>query len=64
MSEIVERLLPDLVIVNGKVLTVDKDFTVAEALAVKDGRIVAVGSNEEIRRLIGPRTEVIDAEGR
>jgi len=64
MSEIEERLLPDLVIVNGKVLTVDEDFTVAEALAVKDGRIVAVGSNEEIRRLIGPGTEVIDAEGR
>jgi hypothetical protein len=55
---------PNLVLVNGKVLTVDREFTVAEAVAVRDGRILAVGTNEQIRRLIGPTTRVVDAGGR
>ncbi|MFI1383467.1 amidohydrolase [Embleya sp. NPDC020886] len=54
----------DLVLTNGRVLTVDAAFTVAEALAVHAGRIVAVGSDAEIRPLIGPGTEVIDLAGR
>ncbi|MFI6977641.1 amidohydrolase [Embleya sp. NPDC050154] len=54
----------DLVLTNGRVLTVDAEFTVAEALAVRAGRIVAVGSAVEIRPLIGPGTEVIDLAGR
>ena len=43
----------DLVVVNGAILTVDADFSVAEALAVRDGRIVAVGSDADIRALVG-----------
>ncbi|MGC0416282.1 amidohydrolase family protein [Embleya sp. AB8] len=54
----------DLVLSNGRVLTVDAAFTVAEALAVRAGRLVAVGSDAEIRPLIGPDTEVIDLAGR
>ena len=54
----------DLVLLNGKVLTVDDGFTVAEAVAVKDGRVMAVGSTEEIERLKGRSTEVVDLEGR
>ena len=53
----------DLVVVGGTVLTVDADFTVAEALAVRDGRILAVGSEADIRNLIGPDTEVIEMAG-
>ena len=45
---------PDLVLLNGKVLTVDAQFTVEEAVAVRDGRILAVGSSEDIRRLRHP----------
>jgi predicted amidohydrolase YtcJ len=55
---------PTLVLYNGKVLTVDRAFTVAEAVAVRDGRILAVGSNDQIRRLIGPSTRAIDLAGR
>jgi hypothetical protein len=55
---------PDLVLYNARVLTVDDAFTVAEAVAVRDGRILAVGSDAEIRRLVGPATRAIDAGGR
>jgi predicted amidohydrolase YtcJ len=55
---------PNLVILNGKVLTVDAQFTVAEAVAMRDGRILAVGTNADIKRLVGPQTRVVDAAGR
>ena len=54
----------DLVLVNGKILTVDDRFTVAEAVAVRDGRILAVGSTADVKRLAGPPTQVIDLAGR
>ena len=54
---------PDLVLVNGKVVTVDDCFSIAQAIAVKGGRIVAVGSNAAIRKLAGPDTKLIDARG-
>ena len=55
---------PDLVLHGGKVLTVDKDFTIAEAIAVRDGRVLAVGSSKDIRALVGPQTRVVDLAGR
>jgi predicted amidohydrolase YtcJ len=55
----------DLVIINGKVLTIDKDNPAAEAVAVKGETIVAVGSTKEISKLIQEgTTKVIDAMGR
>ena len=54
----------DLVATGGAVLTVDADFTVAEALAVREGRVLAVGPDEEIRAFVGPDTQVIDLAGR
>ena len=54
----------ELVIVNGHVWTVDDARPEAEALAVRDGRIVLVGSSAEARALAGPATRVIDARGR
>ena len=54
----------DLVLVNGKVVTVDDRFTIAEALAVSGQRIVAVGGRAEIEKLKGPQTRVIDLAGR
>jgi predicted amidohydrolase YtcJ len=53
----------DLVIVNGHVYTVDAKQPKAEAVAVAGDRIVAVGSDKEIRRWIGPNTRTIDAHG-
>jgi len=55
---------PNLILVNGKVLTVDSRFTIAEAVAVRDGRVLAVGTSTDIRRLAGPDTRVIDLAGR
>jgi hypothetical protein len=54
----------DLILLNGKIVTVDPSDTIAEAVAVKDGRILKVGSAAEIKRLAGSRTQVIDLEGR
>jgi predicted amidohydrolase YtcJ len=54
----------DLVAVNGKLWTVNPRQPEVEALAVWRGRIVAVGSDAEIRRLIGPRTRVLDLAGK
>ena len=54
----------DTVFLNGKILTVDEDFSVAQALAVTGSRISAVGSDEEVGSLAGDDTRVIDLEGR
>ncbi len=54
----------DTIFYNGKVLTVDENFTVAEAVAVRDGKILAVGTNAEIERLGGPSTGRFDLAGR
>jgi predicted amidohydrolase YtcJ len=54
---------PDTIVVNGDVLVMDKQFTRAEAVAVRRGRIVATGTTREIKRLAGRRTEVVNADG-
>ncbi len=54
----------DLVLRGGIVATVDADDSMAEALAIDDGWIVAVGSNEDVDTLIGAGTEVIELDGR
>ena len=54
----------DLVITNGKVITVDKDFSIKQALAVQDGKILAVGANDEMKAFIGPGTKVLDLKGK
>jgi predicted amidohydrolase YtcJ len=53
----------DLVLQNGTVITVDSQDNVAEAVAVQDGKIVAVGTDREIERWVGPGTTRIDLEG-
>jgi predicted amidohydrolase YtcJ len=54
----------DTVIVNGKIATVDPAFRFVEALAIRDGRILAAGSRADVERLAGPGTKRIDAGGR
>jgi predicted amidohydrolase YtcJ len=54
----------DLILHHGKIATVDRQFGVHQALAVKDGRILAVGSSDEVLKLKGPKTEVIDVGGK
>ena len=50
-------------LINGKIITVDEKTPEAQALAIKNGRIIAVGSDEKIKRLIDSDTEVIDLAG-
>ncbi|MBI3940963.1 MAG: amidohydrolase family protein [Acidobacteria bacterium] len=54
---------PDMVLYNGKVLTVDEKFSIAEALAVRDGKILAVGTTDRILKMAGPKTDRVDLQG-
>jgi len=53
----------DTILVNGHVITVDVRFSIAEAIAISDGKFTAVGSSASIRRHAGPATRVIDLHG-
>ncbi len=55
---------PDIVLVNGRIATVDDQFRFVQALAITGERITAAGSNGDIRRLAAPATRIIDLEGR
>ena len=59
-----DALPADLILTGGKVVTVDDRFSIASAIAVRDGRILAVGSDAEIERHRAPRTEEIALVGR
>ena len=54
----------DMILTNGKIITVDPRFSIAQAVAIRGERIVAVGTNQEIARLAGPSTRRIDLRGR
>jgi len=54
----------DLVLLNGKVITVDAADTIAQAVAVKDGLIQAVGASDKIRALVGSQTKVVELKGK
>ena len=55
---------PDLVLTNGKIITVDERFAIAQAVAIRGDRVAAVGTNQEIIQLAGPNTRRIDLRGR
>ncbi len=55
---------PELVLYNGKIRTFETETSTCEALASVAGRIVATGNSDEIRRLAGPDSQVIDLQGR
>ena len=54
----------DTVLTNGKIITVDDRFSIAQAVAIRGDRFVAVGSNQDIARLAGPSTRRIDLGGK
>jgi predicted amidohydrolase YtcJ len=54
----------DTVLCNGNIVTVDKSFTVVQAVAIRDGKFVAVGSNEQVKACAGSTTKVIDLKGK
>jgi predicted amidohydrolase YtcJ len=54
----------DVILLHGKILTVDASDSIAQAIAVSNGRIVAVGSDADIQKLATPTTKIIDLHGR
>ena len=59
-----QQAAADLVITNGRIITVDEKFTIAQAVAVKGDRIIAVGTTQQINALAGPTTRRIDLKGK
>ena len=55
---------PDLILHHGRIATVDPQFRIAEAMAVRGDRLLAVGGNDDMRRLAGPKTAQVDLGGR
>ena len=54
---------PDLVLFNGKVITVDRDFSIHTAMAIIGDRVMAVGNDDQMRTVAGPQTRMIDLKG-
>ena len=54
----------DTILVNGKIVTVDEQFRIVQALAIQGQRIVATGASDDIRKLAGSGTKVIDLAGK
>ena len=52
------------VLTNGRCYTLDKQGTIAEAVLMEDGKIKAVGTNDEIMKMAGDDADVIDAKGK
>lgn len=64
-AAVLSQTLPaDLVLLNAKVVTLDPQSRIAQAAAIRDGVLVAIGDSTEIRRYVGAQTRVIDAQGR
>ncbi len=59
-----EKLSAELVIHNAKVAIMDKNHTMVEAIAIKDGKVLGYGTNQEVEAYQGKETQVIDAKGR
>jgi predicted amidohydrolase YtcJ len=59
-----EALSADMVLLHGKVVTIDSKDTLQEAVAIKAGRIIGTGSSSEMKQFAGGNTEVIDLMGK
>ncbi len=59
-----EEKKAELLLTNAKVITVDQNFSIKEAVAVKDGKIAAVGTDDDVKPFIGPETQVLDMNGK
>jgi len=59
-----QQAAPDIILTNGKIITVDSLFSIKQAVAIRGDRIVAVGTNADIAGMAGPNTQRIDLQGR
>jgi predicted amidohydrolase YtcJ len=64
LSTRAQQPAPDLVLTNGKIITVDDRFSIAQAVAIRGERIVAVGTTQAISRMAGANTRKIDLDGK
>jgi predicted amidohydrolase YtcJ len=64
VTETQDHAMADLLLINGKIVTVDPDFSIIEAVAVKNGKILAVGTTSEMKNWKGSRTQMIDLAGK
>ncbi len=55
---------PDLIVHHGKIVSVDERFSIHEAMAMRDGKILALGGDDEVLKNRGERTRIIDLDGR
>ncbi|MBF4485063.1 amidohydrolase [Flavobacterium sp. CSZ] len=60
----IDTVTADLIVTNGKIAIMDQNNTISEAIAIKKGKVLAFGTNEEILKLKGDQTKVIDSNGR
>jgi predicted amidohydrolase YtcJ len=58
-----QQVAPDIILTNGKIITVDDRFSIAQAVAIRGDRFVAVGTNQAITQMAGPKTRRIDVKG-
>lgn len=58
------QIQADITLFNGRIITVDDGFSIADAIAIKGDRIIAVGSNAEVKSSSGSKTLEVDLEGR
>ena len=63
-SVLAKQTTPEMILYNGKIFTSDTKQPNAEAIAIRGERILAVGSNEEIKKLAGAKTRIIDLQNR
>ncbi len=63
-AAVAEPPLADIVLRSGRIYLVEPEGRWADAIAVRDGKIAAVGNDDDVRKLIGPTTQVIDLKGR
>ncbi len=54
----------DTVLVNGKIVTVDRQFSIHDSIAIGGGRILAVGTSADVRKLADRESRIIDLQGR
>ncbi len=54
----------DLVLINGEIISLDTENTIYEGIAVKDGKIIELGSNSDVKYWIGTKTHVVDLKGK
>ena len=63
-SDVLRAEAPDLILHRGKIVTVDDKFSIVEAIAVRGERIVAVGKSDDVLKMRGDKTQLIDLQGK